>query len=262
MYSECASDIGDSTDDLYNEILMQENVPNEETTLPRKYPRSYRMGQRGATMEETRVRITTAARAIILGENALAGFSIEAVALQAGVTRMTVYHHFGSKRGLLEALFDEIGARARFTEILPEVFSHTDPLDVLEAYLKLFCNFWESERALHRRLGAFVQLDQEFAAAIAARNQRRYKPIEMLLARLQTLNEAIPIESQEEQIQTLMALTGFEFYNGLAGKSRGPEEVVPILLRLVLTTLGLDSALNVHKSKSPALHGGTFNEDL
>jgi AcrR family transcriptional regulator len=37
-----------------------------------------------------------------------ARFSIEAMALQADVARMMVYHQFGSKIGLLEALCDTL----------------------------------------------------------------------------------------------------------------------------------------------------------
>jgi AcrR family transcriptional regulator len=37
-----------------------------------------------------------------------AKFSVEAVARQAGVARMTVYYQFGSRRGLLEGICDSL----------------------------------------------------------------------------------------------------------------------------------------------------------
>ncbi len=61
------------------------------------------MGRRQATTSETRTRILAAARELLAASGA-AGFSIEAVAQQADVARMTVYYQFGSKPGLLEMI--------------------------------------------------------------------------------------------------------------------------------------------------------------
>src|SRR5258708_25726550 len=73
--------------------------------------RPYRLGKRQESIDETRSKMVEAARELILSKQALAGFSIDAVAKQAGVARMTVYNQFGGRRGLLEALFDDIGRR-------------------------------------------------------------------------------------------------------------------------------------------------------
>lgn len=189
------------------------------------------MGQRAVAMDETRARILTAARALILGENAIAGFSMEAVAKQAGVTRVTVYNRFGSKRGLLEELFDEVGARGDLAQRLPPVFAQPDAREALRAYIEVFCEFWEGERALNRRLRGFAALDEEFALAIAARYQRRHRAIETLMRRL---NDS----AAEERVQTVLALTGFEFYDALAG-SRGAPEVASLVFQLVLAALAL-----------------------
>lgn len=73
-------------------------------------PRPYRLGQRQAATEQTRARILAAARDLLMSHDGYARFSIEAVARQADVARMTVYHQFGSKIGLLEALCDSLAA--------------------------------------------------------------------------------------------------------------------------------------------------------
>jgi len=67
-------------------------------------PRPYRLGQRQATTEQTRARILAAARELLMARDGFNGFSIDAVAREADVARMTVYYQFGSKIGLLEAL--------------------------------------------------------------------------------------------------------------------------------------------------------------
>ena len=75
-------------------------------------PRPYRLGQRQVAADETRARVLAAARDQLAKETS---FSIDAVARRADVARMTVYYQFGSKRGLLEALFDLLAARGGCT---------------------------------------------------------------------------------------------------------------------------------------------------
>ena len=74
-------------------------------------PRPYRLGQRQVLAEQARERILTATRELLMTSNGFSGFSMEAVARQAFVARMTVYHQFGSKIGLLEALCDSLAGR-------------------------------------------------------------------------------------------------------------------------------------------------------
>ena len=62
-------------------------------------PRPYRLGQRQVLTEQTRERILTATRELLMTSDGFSGFSIDAVARQADVARMTVYHQFGSKLG-------------------------------------------------------------------------------------------------------------------------------------------------------------------
>jgi AcrR family transcriptional regulator len=207
-----------------------------------KCSRPYRLGQRETAMEETRARIVVAARELILSDNALQGFSMEAVARQAGVTRVTIYHRFGSKRGLLEALFDDMGARGRLAERLPEVFAQEDPREALRLYIEVFCDFWAGDRAVNRRLIGFVALDNEFAEAIASRAGRRRSGTEAVLRRMYASGSPPPPDVFEQQVRVMLALTGFNFYEVLAGENNGPREVAPIMFELVLAALKLDTS--------------------
>ena len=91
-------------------------------------PRPYRLGQRQATTEQTRARIINAARELLAESSGFSGFSIDAVARQADVARMTVYHQFGSKIGLLEALSDSLAAHGGM-EHLADAFRRPEPLE-------------------------------------------------------------------------------------------------------------------------------------
>ena len=74
-------------------------------------PRRYESPRRNAAAARTRRRIVAAAAAILGAAEGIGEFSLEAVAKKASVTRLTVYNQFGSRRALLEAVFDERAAR-------------------------------------------------------------------------------------------------------------------------------------------------------
>src|SRR5436853_5771508 len=105
-------------------------------------PRPYKLGQRQASTDQTRARILSAARELLMNRDGFSGFSIEAVARQADVARMTVYHQFGSKIGLLEALCDSLASSGGM-EQLAGAFRRPEPLDALDEYIAVFGRFWE-----------------------------------------------------------------------------------------------------------------------
>src|SRR3982074_1387008 len=74
-------------------------------------------GVRAAAAEANRDRVIEEAAAFLRSEP-ISAFSIESVAKQAGVTRLTVYNQFGSRRGLLEAVFDHLAQRGRLQRIV------------------------------------------------------------------------------------------------------------------------------------------------
>lgn len=63
------------------------------------------------------------------------GTALDEVARAAGVSKGTIYHRFGGRQGLIDAVVDELAA-ARIGEILDEVELIEDPVARLEAYLR------------------------------------------------------------------------------------------------------------------------------
>src|SRR5437588_8029753 len=120
-------------------------------------PRPYRLGQRRVTTEQTRVRIIAAARELLMATDGFSGFSIEAVARRADVARMTVYHQFGSKIGLLEALCDSLAVTGEM-EQLASAFCQSDPREGLDEYIRIFGHFWQADRPVTRRLRGLAAL--------------------------------------------------------------------------------------------------------
>jgi AcrR family transcriptional regulator len=185
-------------------------------------PRPYRLGQRQVATDETRARILAAARDQLKEETS---FSIDAVARRADVARMTVYYQFGSKRGLLEALFDQLAARGGMQD-LPRAFQQPDPMAALNRLIEIFARFWSSDRIVMRRLRALAAFDPELDLVHRERNEGRRKGLRVILSRL-----AAPGAHLAETVDVLFALTSFENFDVLAGPDRTPEEVAPLIKR-------------------------------
>ncbi len=201
-------------------------------------PRPYRLGQRQANTEQTRARILSAARELLMESRGFSGFSIDAVARQADVARMTIYHQFGSKIGLLEALFDSLASHGGM-EQLAGAFQQADPLTALDEYIRVFGRFWSSDRLVTRRIRALAALDPDFEHAVRERDEWRRKGLRVIVGRLAE-RYGRPAASLEEAVDMLYTLISFECFDTLAGPARSPEEVSPAVQRLAQAALGLD----------------------
>src|SRR5262245_12019650 len=195
-------------------------------------PRPYRLGQRQAAAEQTRTRILAAARELLVASAGFSGFSVDAVARQAGVARMTVYYQFGSKPGLLEALYDDLAARGQIGERLANAFRRPDSLEALALVIAAFCHFWAADRLVTRRLEALAALDPDFEQGKRARGERRREASRVLIGRLREQQGRPAAESVDEAIDVLYTLTSFETFDSLAGTTRGPDEVAALVHRL------------------------------
>src|SRR5439155_14907704 len=202
-------------------------------------PRPYRLGQRQIATEQTRARILIAARELLLTSDAFSGFSIDAVARKADVARMTVYHQFGSKIGLLEALSDSLAAHGGM-EQLAKAFRQPDPLDALDEYITVFSRFWQSDRLVTRRLRALSALDPDFEQVVRARDERRREGLRVIVRRLVEKYRKPASETFDETVNILFTLLSFETFDTLAGSTRNIEEISPVVQRLARVALGLD----------------------
>jgi AcrR family transcriptional regulator len=198
-------------------------------------PRPYRLGQRQAATEQTRARILSAARALLMSPDGYSRFSIEAVARQADVARMTVYHQFGSKVGLLEALCDSLAVSGGMDQ-LATAFRQPDPFNALNQYLLVFSRFWDVDRLVMRRLRALAALDPDFEQVIRARDEWRRQGVRVLALRLAE-PQGLPAEAAPGIIDLLFTLSSFETFDTLAGPTRSLQEVAPLVRQLVRAAL-------------------------
>jgi AcrR family transcriptional regulator len=168
----------------------------------------------------------------------MAGFSMEAVARQAGVARMTVYYQFGSKVGLLEAVYDDLAQRGLVSSLRP-VFETPDALKALDELVAAFGRFWASDRLIMRRLRALAVLDPEFEGA-RTRDERRRDLFRNMVGRIVEQYGQPDAASAPQLVDVLTSLASFESFDALAGESGSPEDVIPAVQRLVGLTLRVE----------------------
>jgi AcrR family transcriptional regulator len=184
-------------------------------------PRAYKSPRRDAAASATRERIVAAAAAILGAADGIRKFSLDAVAKKAGVTRLTVYNQFGSRRVLMEAVFDERAERGGLFRIV-EAMQDPDPQAALLRIIGIFCDFWSSDPGTMRLLHAAGASDAEFAESVHERNERRRSVLSAIVRRL-AAGRAPPPKALGNLVDVLFALTSFAFFWQLTAGKRSAE---------------------------------------
>jgi AcrR family transcriptional regulator len=184
-------------------------------------PRAYNSPRRDAAASATRERIVAAAAAILGAADGIRKFSLDAVAKKAGVTRLTVYNQFGSRRALMEAVFDERAASGGLYRIV-EAMQDPDPQAALRRIIGIFCDFWNSDPGTMRLLHAAGASDAEFAESVHERNERRRSVLSAVVRRLAE-GRALPPKALGNLVDALFALTSFAFFWQLTAGKRTAE---------------------------------------
>lgn len=178
--------------------------------------RSYFSPSRTAAATEKRATVLAAATDL-LRKRSISDFSLETVAKAAGVTRLTVYNQFGSRRGLLEAVLDELAERGRLVR-LPQALQAEDPRVALEVLIDIFCDFWAGDPAL-ARLHDAIALDTEFGEALQARNELRRERLKVLINRMGFAKATAA--ARREAVDLIFTLTSCAVHRSLSETQSG-----------------------------------------
>jgi AcrR family transcriptional regulator len=197
--------------------------------------RPYDLGKRQEASDRTREAVLVAARAQ-LETGGVRDLTMVSLARASGVTRQTIHNLFGTKTGVLEALFDRIAADAGMMR-MREVMTSPDGDSMLAAMVEVFTGFWAKDRLLLKRVHGIAAIDPEFGRAVEARNRRRYgiatRVIELLYANGPPIGE----EERARKVAILSALTGFDFFEALVESCGSVEmaagSVYPLVKRAI-----------------------------
>ena len=182
--------------------------------------RGYVSSVRNAAAAKKRDRVVEAAAKSLREDESIARFSLDTVAKAAGVTRLTVYNQFGSRRGLLEAVFDDI-ARHGGLHRLGDAMAMPDPRMALDRVVEIFCGFWARDAAIGR-LHEAMATDPEFAEALLERNERRRKLVKMLVGRVAA--KTASRRAREDAVDMIFALTSYPIF-AMLNRGRPTSEV-------------------------------------
>ena len=179
--------------------------------------RPYDLGKRQEASDRTRDAVLAAARAQ-LETSGVRDLTMEMLARASGVTRQTIHNLFGTRRAVLEALFDRMAMDAGMMR-MREVMTVREPASMLAAFVEVFTGFWAKDRLLLRRIHGIAAIDPEFGRVVGARNERRKMAATRVIERLYAGRPEVDAEEKTRKVACLTALTSFEFFDALAETS-------------------------------------------
>ena len=184
---------------------------------PEKRP--YELGKRLEQMDESRAAILQAAKQQLAAQG-YRRLTMASLAEESGVTRQTIHNLFGTRTGVLEAVFDLIALESGMEQMRAVmVLPPGEPQ--LVRFVGIFCGFWAKNRVLIRRVHGIGAIEPEFGGVIEARNRRRLMAATHIVQRM-------GCEDGAQKAAMLAALTSFEFFDALA-ESCGNEAEALVL---------------------------------
>lgn len=199
-----------------------------------------REGGRARGVQRTRKSILTAARQhlITVGYRNL---SLERVARDADVTRVTIYRRFGSKLGLLDAVAEDLSQRAGLVAGVHAAAGLDDPVAAFRAMLSETCRFWNTDPDLVRRLVAVSAVDPEAHQVIGGRERWRFEQVAQFVTRLAEAGRlCAPFDSQRAGV-VVGATTSFAACDDLATRLHlDHDQLDDLLLALLRGVVRLD----------------------
>lgn len=168
-------------------------------------------------MNATRRRILDAAVAVFDDEG-FAGSSVDRIAARADVTRATVYHRFGSKLGLLEALAADAAEQAGLADIVALGDTATTVEDV-HALMEAFVSFWASHAVLFRNITGLSGVDPDAATVVEQRDDNRRAGLAALVDRLADRGLLATATTREQAADGLWLLTSYPVFDHLHRRS-------------------------------------------
>jgi AcrR family transcriptional regulator len=155
-------------------------------------------------------RVLEAAERLIRND-AFHSATMEEIAAAAGVSRATVFNRFGSKLGVLQALFVRAMEGPKM-EAIREALEIEDPVASLEAAIEASCAIWDTEAYIHEQLQAIVVLEPDASALIDQQKEEQRADLQGLARRLAKAGRLRPGVSEARAVATLHMLTSMESF--------------------------------------------------
>ena len=154
----------------------------------------------------------------LLEEGAFHESTVEEVASRAGVARATLYQHFGSRLGLVDAICETFGKN-------PALHALREAVD-LDAFIVHIVEFWATEEKVLDQLYGAAALDPAAGDLVERQHRDRQRELKRLVGGLR-LRRGL---TEREALALLSVLSSFETYQELRHRaSLSKREVVRTL---------------------------------
>ncbi len=216
------------------EAQAREGQTREAQNPPGKRP--YQQRLRAESVAQTRQRIVDAARTA-LTTPPLRTFNMSEVAERAGVVRSTIYAVFGSRRGLLQAVMDDVAERGGW-ERMREAYRNPDALAAVLASIEAGTRMAATEHPVITAITTLAAVDPDAAAVAAEERERRTRGLDNMLERLKEQGYLRPDLAHDEALDILYILSSFLTFDQLYTE-RGLSHAAAVdrLVRLFTSTL-------------------------
>jgi AcrR family transcriptional regulator len=214
-------------------LLMSSSV----ATLPAVARRPYTSGRRSRSVTSVERVLEAAER--LMREDRFHLATMDELAAAAGVSRATVFNRFGSKLGVLQALFTR-AMEGPEMEAIREAVELEDPVAALEAAIEASCAIWESYAFIHEQLQAIVVLEPDASALVDQQREEQRADLLALARRLSRAGRLRPGLSEARAAAALHMLTSLESFLWLRREHglslRQTHETIAELARTLLTS--------------------------
>jgi AcrR family transcriptional regulator len=181
----------------------------------------------------TRRRILDAARRS-LEAHAWAGLRLEDVARAAGVSRQSIYLHFGSRPALLLALVEHVDEVEGLAALVAHVRAAADGIEALDRLVALNARYEPRIRAVVVAHDAARHQDADLEAAWQDRMRRRRALCRYVVQRLEADGALAPGLPADEATDVLWALLSSRVHEDLVHARRWSRRRYEARMRAVL----------------------------
>ncbi|MFN8224414.1 MAG: TetR/AcrR family transcriptional regulator [Gaiellales bacterium] len=196
--------------------------------------RSYRQTARHDTTERTRRRILESGKGLI-ERRGYVDVTIDDVSSEAGVARATIYQHFGSKAGILDACCELIIETGLLSQVR-DALRLPDPRTALARGVVLATRFWASEHTFFRAVYAVAAIEPGALRFVDLQRADHHGEMESIVARLAEARALRADLSKPVATEMLASLTGFHFYDELVTHGHmSPEAAAKAIRDLALS---------------------------
>src|SRR5919202_2907571 len=189
--------------------------------------RAYRAHRHPKRSEDTRDRIMTAVREL-LAEGAFHESTVEEVADRAGVSRATLYQHFGSRLELVDAICDTFAANPALLK-LREIVELEDADAALADTIANSVRFWASEDSILSQLYGVAAIDPAASDLVDRQRTDRRGELARLARNPRKSKRLPPGTSEAAALALLLVLTSYETFRELRQAGLSERELTKTL---------------------------------